>query len=117
MDRSGVLPYATVDLERAQRTGVPEVVYGAGKTGDQIAGILASLLANGQDGVATRVVAVKAAEVAVLLPDVRVVFHPQAGVLVARVSALEASGVRTLVFDEAHHLLRQWWKTLDRIKA
>jgi superfamily II DNA or RNA helicase len=33
------------------------------------------------------------------------------------VNALEAAGVRTLVFDEAHHLRNQWWKTLDRIKA
>jgi superfamily II DNA or RNA helicase len=30
---------------------------------------------------------------------------------------LEAAGVQTLVFDEAHHLRNQWWKTLDRIKA
>ena len=33
------------------------------------------------------------------------------------VKALEAAGVRTLVFDEAHHLHNQWWKTLDQIKA
>jgi hypothetical protein len=30
---------------------------------------------------------------------------------------LEEAGVHTLVFDEAHHLRNQWWKTLDRIKA
>jgi superfamily II DNA or RNA helicase len=35
----------------------------------------------------------------------------------ALVKALEAAGVRTLVFDEAHHLRNQWWKTLDQIKA
>jgi len=33
------------------------------------------------------------------------------------VKALEAAGVRTLVFDEAHHLRNQWWKTLDQIEA
>ena len=33
------------------------------------------------------------------------------------VKALEAAGVRTLVFDEAHHLRNQWWKTLDQIKV
>ena len=33
------------------------------------------------------------------------------------VKALEAAGVRTLVFDEAHHLRNQWWKSLDQIKA
>ncbi|HLA73210.1 MAG TPA: DEAD/DEAH box helicase family protein [Steroidobacteraceae bacterium] len=35
----------------------------------------------------------------------------------ALVAVLEAAGVGTLVFDEAHHLRNQWWKTLDRIKA
>jgi len=33
------------------------------------------------------------------------------------VKILETAGVHTLVFDEAHHLRNQWWKTLDRIKA
>jgi superfamily II DNA or RNA helicase len=33
------------------------------------------------------------------------------------VKLLDAAGVRTLVFDEAHHLRNQWWKTLHRIKA
>jgi len=33
------------------------------------------------------------------------------------VNALEDAGVRTLVFDEAHHLRNLWWKALDQIKA
>jgi len=33
------------------------------------------------------------------------------------VTILQSAGVHTLVFDEAHHLRNQWWKTLDRIKA
>ena len=33
------------------------------------------------------------------------------------VKALEDAGVRTLVFDEAHHLRNLWWKALDQIKA
>ena len=33
------------------------------------------------------------------------------------VKGLDAAGVRTLVFDEAHHLRNQWWKALDRIKS
>jgi len=43
-------------------------------------------------------------------------FEKQAGIATL-VAALEAAGVRTLVFDEAHHLRNQWWKTLDQIKA
>src|SRR5436305_404988 len=35
----GDLGYARVDLDRARRTGVPEVVFGPGKSPDQIAGV------------------------------------------------------------------------------
>jgi NCAIR mutase (PurE)-related protein len=37
------LGYARVDLDRADRTGDPEVVYGAGKTPAQVVGILRTL--------------------------------------------------------------------------
>ena len=40
--------YAKVDLHRKLRQGAAEVVYGAGKTADQIAGILEAMAANGQ---------------------------------------------------------------------
>ncbi|WP_273419007.1 nickel pincer cofactor biosynthesis protein LarB [Veillonella caviae] len=42
------LGYAQVDLHRVVRQGVPEVIYGAGKTGEQIVGIISSMKANGQ---------------------------------------------------------------------
>ena len=42
------LGYAKVDLHRAVRQGVPEVIYGAGKTAGQIIGIVDQMLANGQ---------------------------------------------------------------------
>lgn len=47
--------FATLDLHRAIRKGFPEVVYGAGKTGEQILTILARLTAHGQTGLVTRV--------------------------------------------------------------
>ena len=37
------LGFARVDLDRAERTGDPEVVYGAGKTADQVLAILRTL--------------------------------------------------------------------------
>ena len=40
--------YAKVDLHREIRQGVPEVIYGAGKTPEQIAGIMGTMLQNGQ---------------------------------------------------------------------
>lgn len=43
------LGYAKVDLHRKLRQGASEVIYGAGKTADQIIGIAKSLLESGQD--------------------------------------------------------------------
>ena len=45
------LGYAKVDLHRKLRQGTAEVIYGAGKTTDQLAGIAETLLANGQQPV------------------------------------------------------------------
>ena len=41
--------YAKVDLHRKVRQGAAEVIYGAGKTPEQIAGIMATMVKNGQD--------------------------------------------------------------------
>ena len=45
MDHGGIndLGYARLDTDRAARTGDPEVVYGAGKTANQVVGILTAL--------------------------------------------------------------------------
>ena len=57
------LGYAQVDTERGVRTGVSEVIYGAGKTAPQIAGIVAAMRAAGQRRVLiTRLDAKKARE-------------------------------------------------------
>ncbi|MCR5072601.1 MAG: nickel pincer cofactor biosynthesis protein LarB [Clostridiales bacterium] len=42
------LGYAKIDLHRSLRQGVPEVIYGAGKTADQIVGIIRTMQKNGQ---------------------------------------------------------------------
>ena len=58
------LGFARVDLARLRRQGVPEVVYGAGKTGEQIAAILESLRDHGQTpALVTRIDSAKAATV------------------------------------------------------
>ena len=58
------LGYAKVDHQRGVRQGVAEVVYGAGKTPAQMAGIVASMRAAGQERVlVTRLDAEKAAAV------------------------------------------------------
>ncbi len=64
------LGFARVDLARQRRQGVPEVVYGAGKTAGQIAAILASLRDHGQTpALATRMDEDKAKAVADALGD------------------------------------------------
>ena len=46
-----VQEYAKVDLHRGLRQGVPEVIYGAGKTKEHILGIARSMRENGQETV------------------------------------------------------------------
>ena len=41
--------YAKVDLHRKVRQGIPEVIYGAGKTPQQMSGILTAMKQNGQE--------------------------------------------------------------------
>lgn len=63
------LGYAQVDHGRRERQGVGEVIYGAGKSAEQVAGIVTALREGGQELVlATRLDAEKALEVASLLP-------------------------------------------------
>ena len=57
------LGYAKVDLHRQMRQGASEVIYGEGKTAEQIVGILRALAEAGQDRVlVTRLDADRSAE-------------------------------------------------------
>lgn len=49
------LPFATIDHDRSLRLGFPEVIYGAGKTSEQIAEIAAHISAQGDGLLVTRV--------------------------------------------------------------
>lgn len=64
------LGFAKVDNHRALRRDFPEVVFGEGKTAEQIAAVLSRLAASGSRALATRVEAGKAREVRALLPQV-----------------------------------------------
>jgi NCAIR mutase (PurE)-related protein len=64
------LGYARVDHHRSLRHGLPEVIYAAGKTAVQTAGIFSKLAASGVDVLATRVDAETAAAI--------LTAHPQA---------------------------------------
>lgn len=47
--------FAKVDLHRQLRCGYPEVIFGQGKTAEQVVKILATLLAHGEGALATRI--------------------------------------------------------------
>ena len=66
----GGAAFARPDYDRAMRQGAGEVIYGEGKTAEQIAAIASSLMGAGQPRVlATRVDAKKADAVAALWGD------------------------------------------------
>ena len=48
------LDHSTLDSDRLARTGAAEVIYGAGKTPEQIADLVAALCAQGQNALVTR---------------------------------------------------------------
>lgn len=69
-----------IDHHRELRTGVPEIVYGASKTPEQIAGALRELARTAGGAIATRVDPAKASVLRGLLPEVT--FHELARIAV-----------------------------------
>lgn len=116
--RIGELPFAevargvVVDHHRELRTGIPEIVFGAGKTAEQVAVALRGIAQVGGAALATRVDPVKAREVVALLPDA--VVHDGARLVqlgvpaqrppAARVSVVCAGTSDLPVAEEAAHV-------------
>jgi NCAIR mutase (PurE)-related protein len=63
------LDYATLDLHRSLRQGFPEVIYGEGKTADQIVGIFRRLESHGTPVLATRLSDEKAQALVAAFPS------------------------------------------------
>ena len=61
--------FAKVDLHRRLRCGFPEVIFGQGKTPEQVESILRTLLRHGQGGLATRVDAATEAHLRSVFPE------------------------------------------------
>jgi len=76
------LDYAKIDHHRELRTGMPEVIYAAGKTDAQVAGIFDRMAAGGGNVLATRVAESAAQAVQAIHPDV--IHSPVARTLVLR---------------------------------
>ena len=81
------LGFATLDHAREVRTGWPEVVFGGGKTPEQVAAIAERIAARGQNVLVTRAGAEAFSRVAARLPHA--VYHESARCITVESSPLE----------------------------
>ena len=105
LERLNILPYedlgyAKVDHHRALRKGFPEVVFGLGKTPEQVGGIVASLVERGGPG--TTILVTKsepAAHEAVrgAVPSEEVEFHTASGMIIVNPREENADAGLTVV--------------------
>ena len=95
------LGFARVDVDRARRRGLPEVVYGAGKTAAQIASILETLYQNGQRGLATRVEHATAGQVMAALDGLPATYSPEARCVYVQSTPPEVVGLGTILVGSA----------------
>jgi pyridinium-3,5-biscarboxylic acid mononucleotide synthase len=73
------LGYARIDHHREMRTGYPEIIYCAGKTVEQVAGIFRVMLEKGSNVMGTRATAMMFGAIQELAPDA--VFFPEARII------------------------------------
>lgn len=116
--------FARVDHHRALRTGLPEVIYGAGKTADQVAQLLQILATRNDYAVATRVTPEQAMAVQAVLPAAT--YHTMARILtLGQVTpppgdgpyvCVATAGTSDLpVAEEAALLLELWGQRVVRV--
>ena len=95
------LGFARVDIDRARRRGLPEVVLGEGKTAQQIIGIARALYGKGQRVFVTRVLADAGAEIARGLGDLPVTYDADARALYVQDAEPEDLGRGTVLVVSA----------------
>src|SRR5256884_4398181 len=76
------LGFAKIDHHRPLRVGMPEVIYSAGKTPEQVAEVFAKMAEHGNNVLATRADAQKFEAVRARVPESE--FHPLPGCIVLR---------------------------------
>jgi len=89
------LGFAKVDHHRAIRTGMPEVIFGSGKTVEQITEIARSLKERGQDVLITRLAAEAADSLRAVIPDLE--YHSLGRIAVWRRTPPERTGRGTIL--------------------
>jgi NCAIR mutase (PurE)-related protein len=109
--------FASVDLHRSLRCGFPEVIFGSGKSAEQITAILQTLLRNGQGGLVTRVDDQTAFELQRIFPEgeynavgrtFRVKGAPHAQAKVGKVVVVTAGTSDLSVAEEARVTAEAW---------
>src|SRR5256885_8760498 len=70
-DSIAELPAATIDLDRRRRCGFPEVVFGPGKTIEQLCQIVRTLIEHNEPALATRITAEQATRLLNAFPQGR----------------------------------------------
>ena len=75
------LGYAKVDLHRAVRQGYPEVIYGAGKTPEQIIGIAQAMIAKGQKHILITRISQEKADLLSCIPEFKYFPEGRAGII------------------------------------
>ncbi len=117
------LGYATIDTDRTRRTGIPEVIYSAGKTPEQVAGIAWKMKQRGIPVLATRAGRAVFDAVHARIPGA--VYHDQAGMIIYQekkprpaegyVAVVTAGTSDIPVSEEAAVTLEFLGKTVERI--
>jgi NCAIR mutase (PurE)-related protein len=85
------LTFARVDHARAVRQGFPEVIFGQGKTPDQIASIAEAIARRGHSLLVTRTDAAAYLEVAKVVPGAR--YHERARIIERRTDGARGKGM------------------------
>ncbi|ADE54904.1 nickel pincer cofactor biosynthesis protein LarB [Coraliomargarita akajimensis] len=89
------LGHSRVDLDRRRRKGVAEVVYGEGKTAEQIQSIVSALLAGEQNVLVTRLSAEKAEQLLKVFTDAS--YHAEARVFTIQRQEVELATSRIAI--------------------
>ncbi len=63
--------FATIDTDRLHRTGIPEMIYGAGKTTEQVKQIAERMYKNGSDVLASRITPEMGAAILSVIPEAK----------------------------------------------
>ncbi len=92
---SADLGFARPDTHRELRTGLPEVIFGEGKTTEQIVAIAERLIAHGQNVLVTRVDPERATALTARLPALE--YHAEARLAVVTLTPVAPAGRGTIL--------------------